>query len=76
MGGGSGMSSFMLLTNESLRPRLKPAVQQTNSITMTKVCGRMQYDKGMVPIKRHPLFHTHSLGVKLKLSKVFELSLL
>lgn len=54
-----GMPSFMLLTNESLRPRLKPAVQQTNSITMTKVGARMQCDKGMVEIKRHVQF-THS----------------
>lgn len=61
MGGCSGMSSFMLLTNESLRPRLEPAVQQTNSITMTKVCGRMQYDKGMVEIKRHSLI-SHTLA--------------
>lgn len=57
------MSSFMLLTNESLRPRLKPAVQQTDSITMTKVWGRMQYDKGTVEIKRHPLIsHTLTAG--------------
>lgn len=63
MGGCWGMSSFMLLTNKSLRPRLKPAVQQTNTIIMTKVCGRMQYDKGMVAIKRHPLIsHTLILG--------------
>lgn len=56
------MSSFTLLTNESLRPRLEPAVQQTNKITMTKVCGRMQYDKGMVKIKkRHPLI-SHTLA--------------
>ncbi|KAI9520887.1 hypothetical protein NQZ68_013293 [Dissostichus eleginoides] len=41
------MSLFMELTNESLRPRPQPAVRQTNSITITKVYVRMQYDKGM-----------------------------
>lgn len=57
---GAAPHSFVPLTNESLRPRLQPAVQQTNSITMTKVGGRMQYDKGMVEIKKTPPYFTHS----------------
>lgn len=61
-----GWFSFMLLTNESLRLRLKPVVEQTSSITMTKVHGQMQHDKSMVEIKKDtPLFHTVSLGVRL-----------
>lgn len=50
----------MQLANESLRPRLKPAVQQTQRITMTKVCGRMQCDEGMVKMKKTLAVFTHS----------------
>lgn len=59
--GGGGGGSFMLLTNESLRLRLRAAAQQTNGITMTKVCGRMRYDKGTAKIERAPPLISHTL---------------